>query len=204
MAPQVPESYLEARRNQIIDAACQCFAEKGFHKASMQDVFRTSNLSAGAVYNYFDSKEDIVAACAEKGQQNTAEMIHAAASTDTGDPLSNVMNLFFFIIKEPGYVKSASFELELLAECGRNPGFAEMAQNNMDTVLTELAELVKQKQKEGVFNKHLDSIAISRVLVAMYYGLTIQLLVDSNTDVDSYISVCGAIIDGTFSREVAG
>ncbi|PXX60318.1 TetR family transcriptional regulator [Nocardia tenerifensis] len=62
--PRVSEEHLERRRQQIIDAARRCFARKGFHETSMQDVFAESGLSAGAVYRYFKSKDEIIAALA--------------------------------------------------------------------------------------------------------------------------------------------
>ena len=58
--PRVSDEYLEQRRRQILDAAQRCFARKGFHETSMQDVFRESGLSAGAVYRYFKSKNELV------------------------------------------------------------------------------------------------------------------------------------------------
>ncbi|MBB5918523.1 AcrR family transcriptional regulator [Nocardia transvalensis] len=62
--PRVSEEHLERRRQQILDAAQTCFARKGFHPTSMQDVFTESGLSAGAVYRYFKSKDDLIAALA--------------------------------------------------------------------------------------------------------------------------------------------
>ncbi|WP_378738858.1 TetR/AcrR family transcriptional regulator [Nocardia brasiliensis] len=62
--PRVSEEHLERRRQQILDAARLCFARKGFHETSMQDVFAESGLSAGAVYRYFKSKNDLIAALA--------------------------------------------------------------------------------------------------------------------------------------------
>ena len=62
--PRVAESYLQSRRRQIMDAAIRCFAREGFHRTTMQDIFRETGLSAGAIYRYFKSKEDIVAAIA--------------------------------------------------------------------------------------------------------------------------------------------
>ncbi|MEV0250865.1 TetR/AcrR family transcriptional regulator [Nocardia sp. NPDC050712] len=62
--PRVSEEHLERRRQQILSAARTCFARKGFHETSMQDVFAESGLSAGAVYRYFKSKNDIIAALA--------------------------------------------------------------------------------------------------------------------------------------------
>ncbi|MFF0493572.1 TetR/AcrR family transcriptional regulator [Nocardia sp. NPDC004068] len=62
--PRVSAEHLERRRRQILDAAQECFARKGFHATSMQDVFAESGLSAGAVYRYFKSKDDLIAALA--------------------------------------------------------------------------------------------------------------------------------------------
>jgi AcrR family transcriptional regulator len=60
--PRVSEEHLERRRRQILDAARACFVRKGVHETSMQDIFAESGLSAGAVYRYFKSKNEIVAA----------------------------------------------------------------------------------------------------------------------------------------------
>ncbi|MFE3545814.1 TetR/AcrR family transcriptional regulator [Nocardia sp. NPDC059177] len=60
--PRVSEEHLERRRQQILDAAQVCFTRKGFHETSMQDVFTESGMSAGAVYRYFTSKNEIIRA----------------------------------------------------------------------------------------------------------------------------------------------
>ncbi|MGH0031309.1 MAG: TetR/AcrR family transcriptional regulator [Myxococcota bacterium] len=49
----------EERRAQILEAALQCFGEKGFHAATMDDLVRASGLSKGSLYWHFDSKEDV-------------------------------------------------------------------------------------------------------------------------------------------------
>ncbi|QXJ25040.1 TetR/AcrR family transcriptional regulator [Actinomadura graeca] len=60
--PRVSPEHLERRRRQIMDAARTCFIRKGIHETSMQDVFTESGLSAGAVYRYFKSKNEIIEA----------------------------------------------------------------------------------------------------------------------------------------------
>src|SRR5512141_1828028 len=60
--PKVTEEYADTRRRQIIDAAYRCFARKGFHQTTMRDIYAETGLSAGAVYNYFKSKEEIIEA----------------------------------------------------------------------------------------------------------------------------------------------
>jgi AcrR family transcriptional regulator len=60
--PKVSTGYMQARREQILDAASNCFARKGFHLTSMKDICKEAELSPGAVYLHFSSKEDIIEA----------------------------------------------------------------------------------------------------------------------------------------------
>jgi AcrR family transcriptional regulator len=62
MAPKVTEAHVEARREQILEAAAACFSRKGFHQTTMQDICEAAQLSPGAVYTYFPSKESIITA----------------------------------------------------------------------------------------------------------------------------------------------
>ena len=50
----------DERKIQILDAAMDTFAEKGFHKTRMSDIAETSGLSKGSLYWYFDSKDSII------------------------------------------------------------------------------------------------------------------------------------------------
>ncbi|MFL7792912.1 MAG: TetR/AcrR family transcriptional regulator [Anaerolineae bacterium] len=49
-----------ARRNQILDAAAEVFAEKGFARATTKEIADRADISEGTIYNYFDSKEDLL------------------------------------------------------------------------------------------------------------------------------------------------
>jgi AcrR family transcriptional regulator len=50
----------DERKTQILDAAMDTFAQKGFHKTRMSDIAETSGLSKGSLYWYFDSKDAII------------------------------------------------------------------------------------------------------------------------------------------------
>jgi AcrR family transcriptional regulator len=49
----------EERRAQIIEAALACFARKGYANTTMDDIVAESGLSKGAIYWYFESKDDL-------------------------------------------------------------------------------------------------------------------------------------------------
>lgn len=47
---------IQARRNQILDAATTVFAQKGFHRATIRDVAGSAGIADGTIYNYFENK----------------------------------------------------------------------------------------------------------------------------------------------------
>jgi TetR/AcrR family fatty acid metabolism transcriptional regulator len=56
----------EERKAQILEAARETFTARGFHKTRMADIAKTSGLSKGALYWYFDSKDAIILSLLEK------------------------------------------------------------------------------------------------------------------------------------------
>jgi AcrR family transcriptional regulator len=66
--PKVPPQYLEARRKGILAAAQRCISRKGIQGTTMRDICRAANLSPGAIYRYFDGKEQILGALAKQRQ----------------------------------------------------------------------------------------------------------------------------------------
>lgn len=60
--PKISDEKRAARRMQILDAAWMCFQRQGLHATTMDDIIRASGLSAGAVYSYYPSKEELIVA----------------------------------------------------------------------------------------------------------------------------------------------
>ena len=53
--------------NRIVDVSLRLFLEKGYEYTSIQDIIDgLGNLSKGAIYNHFKSKEDILEAVTDK------------------------------------------------------------------------------------------------------------------------------------------
>jgi len=200
MSPKVPKAYLEARRVEILEAATKCFMERGFHNTTMQDIYKATNLSPGAVYNYFGSKEDIVAAAAEMSQQHNTAMITEAASGNTDETLSNLGHLFLSFAKQIDLAKAASVDFALYSEANHNQRIREALRKGQDAVIAKLVERVEYNQCVGVFNDRLNAMAITRVLISIFQGVEIQKILDPNFDLDSYGAVYEAMVDGTFSR----
>lgn len=52
----------DSRRAQILETATRCFIEYGYHKTTMKLLVEQLGLSKGAIYHYYDSKEEILVA----------------------------------------------------------------------------------------------------------------------------------------------
>ena len=48
------------RRKQILKAAVDVFAERGFHRTRVSDIAKKADVAYGLIYHYFDSKDDVL------------------------------------------------------------------------------------------------------------------------------------------------
>ena len=56
----IQELVTAARRKQILDAATQVFAEKGFHRATIKEIAHVAGIADGTIYTYFASKTEVL------------------------------------------------------------------------------------------------------------------------------------------------
>lgn len=63
MSPRTQEQFAEIRsdrKSAIMDAALQIFSEEGYHGASISKIAKEAGISKGLMYNYFESKENLL------------------------------------------------------------------------------------------------------------------------------------------------
>lgn len=73
MSPRTPEQFeeiREAKKALILDTALELFANEGFFKTSISDITKKAGISKGLIYNYFESKEDLIRTIAFNGIDN--------------------------------------------------------------------------------------------------------------------------------------
>lgn len=168
--PAAAASLAELRRRQILDAAEECFRRRGFHNASMAEIAKSFGMSAGHIYNYFDSKEAIIAAIVERdlaefmkraGELHAAPDVQAALLARVDDGVAEQLN--------PG---KAGRQFEVLAEAGRNPEVLESMRAADATVRAELREIFRRTRVDGHNGRDLDGRVA--VLMALFDGLMVR------------------------------
>src|SRR5215470_16806287 len=82
MSQSQPDSVPD-RRCQILDAALVCFAKHGFHQASMHDISAEAGISVGLIYRYFENKEAVISAMADRHKKEIGEVLERARQAPT-------------------------------------------------------------------------------------------------------------------------
>lgn len=67
---RVSDAHLEARRQSILDAATRVFAQKGIASATMAEIASEAGISPGAIYRYFENKEDLARGCMNESAES--------------------------------------------------------------------------------------------------------------------------------------
>lgn len=161
----------ERRRRQILDAAVDCFRRRGFHQTSMQEICAEAGISAGAVYRYFDSKADIIAAIARDRRSDTPP--YEAANASTVDALCRVAEHFFAKIADG----EGPLIAEVLAEAGRDPTLARTLADIDAQYVAECAGAIRNGQTAGDIDPGLDPTATARTLFAAIEGFGLRAAV---------------------------
>jgi AcrR family transcriptional regulator len=196
--PKVLPEYLELRRQQIVDAAAACFARKGFHHSTMQDICEEADLSPGAVYRYFRSKEEIIEAMCTRGHSEDVERIHAImAGGETLEVFENLIRAFFMELENR---ELCILSIELLSEARRNSYVQETLERGQRTIRGALTEIVRAAQAQEDIDPALDPEAVARVMISLYQGLLNQKIVEPTLDVEPYAQAMKALFGGTFWR----
>jgi AcrR family transcriptional regulator len=63
--PALRERY-DRRRQQVVYQAAKVFAKRGYDQTTMQELAATMDLATGALYHYFGSKEELLAAICDQ------------------------------------------------------------------------------------------------------------------------------------------
>ena len=83
----------ERRRQQIIVAAKRVFSEKGFNKATMEDIAKEAELSPGTLYLYFKNKEELYASLSLRILQYLHIRVSHVINQTELDPLAKLAAL---------------------------------------------------------------------------------------------------------------
>jgi AcrR family transcriptional regulator len=195
--PKVSDAHRAARRDQILQAAWKCFAREGFHGTSMSDVITEAGLSAGAVYLYFRSKDEIIVAVAGGVFAGIEERLLAFVAQD---PPPSPAEIVDFLVEQPVLARAQApadlfpLLLSVWSEASRNPAVNEVAGKLLDELRTVLGQAMHRWVDAGNhLSVHPDRLA--PVMMSLVQGMVMQQAIDGQPPFDDYRAAVRALFE---------
>jgi AcrR family transcriptional regulator len=187
----------ESRREQILEAALACFSEDGFHQTGMADIVKRSGMSHGAVYVYFQSKEDIIEALAD--DRHAREALLNSAVRDAAGPieaLHALVRAYAARMTDPADEPRRRVGIHGWSEALRSPRVHARIVAGIHMPLKLIAELVRRAQRMELLANDLSADAIARSFIALFQGFVLQAAWGEKLDIDACIAVVDRMLAG--------
>jgi AcrR family transcriptional regulator len=203
--PRISAEREEATRQRILKAAQQVFIEKGFHRASIDDVVAACGLSVGAIYNYFPNKDELIRASIDNSGREETEALLAdtQAVGSIWDRMERAMGGWWRgTIEIPG---GPAFLADAWGEASRRPLIRDLMARRFERAVMFSTVILRESVNRGELPAELDVDGLARTFAALLDGLVLEYvhsggslrLVDAQNRVRL---VMGAVIGHTGER----
>jgi len=157
------------RRSQILEAALVCFAKRGFHQTSMHDISAEAGISVGLIYRYFENKEAVISAMADRHKQEISEVLERARLAPT---LLESLEILFtaHCCEDAPHVVSA-FVVDLYAEASRNPHVAHLVRDVLETAMNGVTNLIARAPETQNAGNDLKPDELAELIFAVARGM---------------------------------
>lgn len=156
----------EVTRRRILTAAVELFSENGYPATGLGDIIERAELTKGALYYHFDSKESLATVLIEEAG---ADLLNAfrSISASPSPALENIIHGIFVVTDYVRTDKGVRIGTQLLRALG---GFNEAARRAYHGWLDEMAVRVRQARAEGDLRADLDPDVTADVILAAMLG----------------------------------
>jgi len=174
------------RQQQLMNAALELFARKGYHNAKVSDVVKISGVSQGTFYWYFESKEQLAVQLIEEGKQNLIKVIEQGYRKDAGsvnDMLESTTRLLtdlFEFANQNRYLMA----FLLIKGQGADPSVREAVSQTWIAFEEAFNKNVKRALELGMLPDTVDWPLRVNILVALITGVLAKWLFGPMHDVD--------------------
>lgn len=132
MSKLTPETQ-EARKQQIIDVAVECFIKLGYSNALMIDIIKEAGLSSGSIYSYFKSKGEILRLAVERNFEGF-DALFDLGTLPKGILISPRLIAHEFATRKAVAKKCPKLILQVRAEATHNAEIEELVVRNLELI----------------------------------------------------------------------
>ncbi len=170
---RVTQEHIDARMRAIRQAAFAALVARGVEGAKVQEIAQAAGLSAGAIYRYYPSKEDLLRAVFDEVLAEHQRLFDQAASGATS-LLAALERVGREVLAQlaAGDPASVVCGLELALAAAREPeGVGRLVREARRAVVEMVERVIRQAQAAGEVDPALDPRATAQLLLAFTLGL---------------------------------
>ena len=194
--PKVTGQYKSDLREKIIQAAIESFAQTGFDRTKMEDIAKRLGLSKGAIYLYFNSKEDLFLAICEHYLKVMRDQQHSAIFSKKEDLVLDSEHFYEnFRRLEQGKDRVM---LEMVVESTRNSRLKKGMYEHRLKVYDAVVEHLNRQIEKGFIKKGIDVNGLASAFVALYDGLTVSKMlgISEASNKKAWAAIVRAVMEG--------
>lgn len=162
----VRQARSEATRRRIIDSAIDLINEIGYPAAGLADIIERADLTKGALYYHFDSKEALATSIIEEGAATVLDAFRSAGRASS-PAMENIVHGLFVTADVLGSDRVAQAASRLLRTFG---GFNPAAKRTYATLIEEMTRLTTGASGEGDLRSDVDPQEAGNLIVATLLG----------------------------------
>ena len=136
------------RKREILLAAQKCFAEKGYHECTMDDIARQYECSVGSLYNFFDGKDQIYKAIFQMHADKNVEF-RERLNIDTEDPLQAISD-YILARLEHGFENQDFIRMFLRIKRNEDIADPSLWQETILPTIQDIREALKNLVTSGI------------------------------------------------------
>ena len=177
--PRITAQHEQEVRSRIVRAASDVFGSLGYHRATMRDVVGASGLSVGAIYTYFESKDELFLACCDFTAEEVGGAIAArlAQGSTTRERLHIALGFYLDTLDgTAGMAADPAVLIHAWAEAEQEPAVREMLGRRREQISTIGRMLLAEGQAHGEVPAWADIDALAVAFGAMLDGLALVRL----------------------------
>jgi AcrR family transcriptional regulator len=140
----------EARRAALVAAAATVFTERGVAHSTVSDIVKAAGVAQGTFYLYFESKDDVVLAVAERFGDTMVERIERAVAAP-GSPAVEKLLVLRDTFGDSTALESASDLIDIMHRPGNRAIHDRLAEHLTPRLVVLVESIVEQGVSEGVF-----------------------------------------------------
>ncbi|MEA2505826.1 MAG: hypothetical protein QOH48_444 [Actinomycetota bacterium] len=174
----------EERRRQILEAACEAIAERGFAAVRISDVAAKANTSTGTVHYYFENRQDVLRKALRFAfEQSLSRQLAELARLRS--PRRRLLRLIELNLPGAGEVGAGEATeewivwMEFWLEAVHHPEMRPVNEELYGRWRKVVADIIVAGQAAGDFRQDADPDSLANRFVALMDGLAIQVLLHS-------------------------